>query len=88
MNATTTTRTVLAIIDAPCWSHDSVPESRIVELITAAAERYYQDRDDVTEFEVVTRLQQHSNVWLPADYNKEESKAITNAAWNAYCDAG
>lgn len=86
-NATTTTRTVLAITDASdSWGTTDLPESRIVELITAAAENYYCNRDDVVEFDVLERVEQYSNVQLPPNFNRAESDAINNAAWAAYCE--
>ena len=85
--ATTTTRTVLVITDASgSWGTTDLTESRIVDLIERAAERYYRDRDDVTQFEVLARLEQYSTVQLPADYDRADSEAITDLAWQAYCE--
>ena len=85
--ATTTTRTVLVITDATgSWGTTDLTESRIVDLIKRAAERYYRDRDDVTQFEVLARLEQHSTVQLPADYDRADSEAVTDLAWTAYCE--
>jgi hypothetical protein len=85
--ATTTTRTVLVITDASgSWGTTDLTESRIVDLIERAAERYYRDRDDVTQFEVLARLEQYSTVQLPADYDRADSEAITDLAWTTYCE--
>ena len=85
--ATTTTRTVLVITDAAgSWGTTDLTESQILDLIERAAERYYRDRDDVTEFEVLARVERSSTVQLPADYDKAESEAITDLAWTAYCE--
>ena len=85
--ATTTTRTVLVITDASgSWGTTDLTESQILDLIERAAERYYRDRDDVTQFDMLPRLQQYSTVQLPADYDKAESKAIMAAAWELYCN--
>jgi len=87
--ATTTTRTVLVITDASgSWGTTDLTESRIVDLIERAAERYYRDRDDVTQFDMLPRLQQYSTVDLPADYDRADSEAITDLAWTAYCESG
>lgn len=80
------TRTIIAVTDAHCWSLENVPAERIVELMYEAGEAYYANRDDVGSFEVIERLERYSNVDLPADYNKAESKAIMAAAWELYCN--
>jgi hypothetical protein len=84
-----TTRTVLVVTDAPgSWGTTDLTESQILDLIEHAAERYYKNRDDVTQFDMLPRVQQYSTVQLPADYDKVGSLAITDLAWTAYCESG